>query len=290
MTTDIINLDSQREAVLKYYEATYSDYKNLWTGKNDLAIHFGYYDNATQTHQAALVRMNEILAQYAQIQASDNVIDAGCGYGGSALWLAQALGCNVTGITIVPFQVEIGQQNILKRNLADKVNILQRDYTHTQLPSESFDVYWALESIVHAADRQQVLNEAFRLLGNDGRLMIAEYTYREATPLSPSEKEYMQPWLQGWSMPELLTPTQYMAQLAKAGFQDIQYHDITSHVKPSLRRLKIMCQLCLPGARFLEALKIFSKERVANVAGSLRQAQSLDKNLWNYSIFTAKKL
>ena len=275
--------------MIDYYQSTYSDYKNLWTGNRDLAIHFGYYDDKTKKHSDAVIRLNQVLAEYAKISKDDHVLDAGCGYGGSSIWLAQNIGCKVTGITIVPFQVEIGSREIQNRQLSDKVELLNQDFTNINFPNETFSVYWALESIVHAQDRSKVLSEAHRLLKKDGRLIVAEYTYREGPSLSKAELNYMNPWLNGWAMPQLLTKSEYERQLAEAGFKNIKSYDITGQVKPSLKRLKVLCTIFLPGAKLLRSLGIFNWQRTANVEGSLRQAKALDKGLWNYSIFVAEK-
>ena len=280
---------TQKELVQKYYQATHFDYKNLWTGEKDLTIHFGYYDDLAKKHKDAVMRLNAMLASYAKIKESDSVIDAGCGYGGSAMWLAENIGCSVTGITIVSFQAEMGMKSVQHRKLIQKVNLLVEDFSHTKFPNESFDVYWALESIVHADNRHNVLNEAFRLLKPNGRVVIAEYTYRESPILSNVEKQYMQPWLSGWAMPQLLTPSEYIQQLTKAGFKNIKRYDITKNVRPSLKRLKILCLLFLPGEKIIKFLKLFKKERIANFEGSLRQTKAFDSGLWQYSIFTAEK-
>ncbi len=75
-------------AVLRYYNETRWDYKHLWQSDKTLAIHFGYYDEQATTHRKAVERMNGALAAAAAINSSDLVLDAGCGMGGSTIWLA----------------------------------------------------------------------------------------------------------------------------------------------------------------------------------------------------------
>src|SRR5262245_32694962 len=79
---------SEVEKVLHYFHKTRNDYRLFWMSRKSLAMHFGYYDETVRTHEASLLKMNEVLASYAQITAHTHVLDAGCGYGGSALWLA----------------------------------------------------------------------------------------------------------------------------------------------------------------------------------------------------------
>ena len=178
-----------RTKILNYYNATHIDYRALWVGSNARAVHFGYYDEKATKHHDALLRLNEILATVARITTNDSVLDAGCGYGGSAMWLAEQVGCHVTGITLVPLQVAKGQRYVKERGLEDKANIREMDYAAISFPNGSFTVYWALESLVHAEDRQKVCSEAFRVLKKGGRIVIAEYTLREDPPLSAKERQ-----------------------------------------------------------------------------------------------------
>ena len=77
-----------RHAVVRYYERCETDYRWLWDLDRSLAMHVGIWDAHTRTLREALARQNEILAEHAAIGAGDRVLDAGCGVGGSAIFLA----------------------------------------------------------------------------------------------------------------------------------------------------------------------------------------------------------
>ncbi len=279
---------NHKQRVIDYYDATHIDYRALWTGNDNPAVHFGYYDKRSTNHKRAIMRMNEILAESVQVKASDTVLDAGCGYGGSSMWLARTYGCHATGVTLSPLQTTKAREYIQERHLAGSVEVVEGDYAHLIFKDGSFDIYWALESLVHAEDRKRVIAEMYRVLKRGGRTVIAEYTLRNDPPLGDAEKKYIEPWLQGWAMPRLLTPEEHIEGLAQAGFKDIQVRDITAHVSPSLRRLEILCILHYPIA-LLIAPFFFRKERSANYHASWRQIRALKKGLWRYSIITAHK-
>ncbi len=282
-------MNAQHAEVLAYYQATRKDYRNLWTSWNEMAVHFGHYDESATGHGAAVLRMNEVVADAAGITVSDRVLDAGCGYGGSATWLAAERRCRVTGITLVPFQALEGMQRARQLGLADRVSLMQADYTCLPFADSSFSVFWALESLVHTRDRAEVLSEAYRVLQPGGRLVFAECLLRGAPALGPEEQAYLQPALDGWAMPALYSVDSHRRMLAAAGFEDIAFEDRTASVRPSLRRLRRLCALAMPGARLLQRCGLFNDRRVANVAGSLRLAQALERELWHYGIFTARR-
>ena len=272
----------------QYYIDTAWDYKHLWIGKA-LAVHFGYYDDRAISHNTALLNMNEVLAKKANIQNNEKVIDAGCGIGGSSIWLAKTKNCEVVGLNIVDWQIKEAFLNASHAGVSDKVHFIKADYAHVPLCDHTFNVFWALESLVHAQRKEDVIREAHRLLNDDGRIVIAEYMLRENPTLNHEEYKFLNPWLKGWSMPDLLTSSNYEEYLRSAGFTNIQKFDIGRNVCHSLQRLKWLCRLALPGAMMMESLGLFTKGRVANIKGSLRQISTFKKGYWSYYIIVATK-
>lgn len=272
-----------------YYEATRHDIRILWSSRQDLAVHFGYVDERHRSHRASLLRMNEVLAEAVSIGADDRVLDAGCGYGGSALWLAEHRGCDVTGITLVPFQASEGSQWASRRNLQSQVRLLLGDFGRTPFADGAFTVFWALESLVHAPDRAAVFSEAHRLLLPGGRLVLTDCFMRSNPPLTDAESESMVRGLNAWAMPALPTAEVYCKQLEQAGFADVKYRDISPAVAPSLRRLKRMCQVATPAVRLLRRMGVLSSVRAENVEGSREQITAFQRGLWSYSLISARR-
>ncbi len=89
-----------------------------------------------------------------KVSESDHVLDAGCGVGGAALYLAENRNLPVTGITLSEKQLEFSKQNAIKRGLDDKVSFQLMDFTQTSFEDESFDMIWACESVCHTPDRR----------------------------------------------------------------------------------------------------------------------------------------
>src|SRR5690348_2379164 len=117
----------QLDSITAYYDHTWLDYRALWLNRDNLAIHFGYYDASTRSHAAALIRMNQVLAQYAAIQPGQRVLDAGCGIGGSSFWLARNCGVKVVGINVVARQVAHARRMAQARGLTNHVTFQQAD-------------------------------------------------------------------------------------------------------------------------------------------------------------------
>lgn len=282
-------MEPELQKVIDYYNSAAIDYKLLWTGRQDLAMHFGYTDGSKYNHVASLHKMNEVLAGMAAVTEADVVLDAGCGYGGSAIWLAKNTGARVVGVNIVPRQVEEARKAAKKLGVERKVTFALEDYTCTTFADNSFSVVWGLESIVHASDKAGFLKEAYRLLKPGGRLLIAEYMLRDEPLLTAEEKSFIAPWLRGWAMPGLLSSKEYIHLFESTGFKQIVVRDITKQVRPSLMRLKSLLTLRAWPAKVLWRLKVISKEHYGNVEATVCQMKALDMGLWRYKVITAVK-
>ena len=198
-------LPPEREArhlarIRAYYDETWLDYRWLWLNRHNYALHFGYWDAHTRTHAAALLNLNRVLARALAIRPGQRILDAGCGVGGSAIWLAQTFGAEVVGITPVPSQVDRARRHARATGVADRVTFEQQDYTHTTFPDRSFDYVWAIESVCHAPDKRAVLREARRVLRPGGRLGVIEYV-RTGRPHAPADERLLQRWLSDWAIP-----------------------------------------------------------------------------------------
>ncbi len=119
--------------------------------------------------------MNEVMMIAAGIKPDDTVLDAGCGVGGSSIFLASTLGCRVTGITLSERQVNLAIENAKKtENIDGLVDFKVMNYYATDFPDASFDVIWGCESICYADSKEQFIKEAYRLLKPGGRLVVAD--------------------------------------------------------------------------------------------------------------------
>jgi hypothetical protein len=54
-------------AITKYYADTQFEYQLIWNWllPTTPALHFGYYDDKATNHQQAILRANEVLAEFA---------------------------------------------------------------------------------------------------------------------------------------------------------------------------------------------------------------------------------
>src|SRR5258708_15995704 len=156
-------------------DETWLDYRRLWINSQNRAIHLGYWEKHPRSHAQSLLAMNRVLASHLGIRSGQRILDAGCGVGGSAIWLAKTYDVEVLGITPVASQVARAQRYAQEQGVADQASFEQQDYTHTVFPDATFDVLLSMENLCHAPDKRLVLAEARRLLRPGGRVGLLEY-------------------------------------------------------------------------------------------------------------------
>jgi tocopherol O-methyltransferase len=192
-------------------------------------MQYGFWDKETSNHAEALINMNRALATRAEVQPGDHVLDAGCGIGGSAIWLAREFGVRVVGITLVPSEVERGCRYARQRGVADLVRLERQDMARTAFPDSSFDVIWAIESVCYVPDKRDFLAEARRLLKPGGRLVVAD-GFRPRRPFSPADEQLLHSMLAGWAVPDLATPEEFTEVARQVGIAHGRFEDVITNI------------------------------------------------------------
>lgn len=274
--------------IVEYYNATEHAYRDSWDLDNSLAIHYGYWDEKVKSFPASLLRMNEVMIETAGINSKDKVLDAGCGVGGSAVFIAAATGAKVTGITLSEKQVVHANKNAIAKKITKLVDFKLMDYCATDFPAESFDVIWGCESICYADNKETFIKEAWRLLKPGGRLIVADGFVSQ---YENNDHPVIRQWLDGWQVNYLETPVRFASFMKDTGFSGVQYRDISKETAHSSRRLYRFYFLA---SLYLLWKKIsFSGPATPVQKGNIRackyQRMGMKKRLWEYGMIVGRK-
>jgi cyclopropane fatty-acyl-phospholipid synthase-like methyltransferase len=116
--------DEHLQMIANYYGSTQVDYDLVWHANEVGALHYGWWDDTTHNLKEALQRENEILADKANIQKGEHVLDAGCGVGGSSVFLAGSRGADVVGITVSPLQIRLAKERARREGVESNTSFL----------------------------------------------------------------------------------------------------------------------------------------------------------------------
>lgn len=278
-----------QEHIKDYYNQTQFDYSFIWNWrlKTTPALHFGYYDEKATKHEQAIFRVNEVLADWANVTEGTKVLDAGCGLGNTTMWLAQNRKADVTGITLVQKQVDTAYALAKKQNITG-ANFQVADYLKTPFSDNSFDVVWACEALCHAPDKSLFYKEAFRVLKPGGRIVIAE-NLRPSRPMSAENEKFLHDIFDAWAIPDLDTLEEHKQHAVNAGFINFQYKDVTKNVWVSYKNLKKIVKQLKPLATVLNTFRLVPKVRYNNYIQSGRQADAIEQGVFTYAHLLATK-
>ncbi len=273
--------------IAQYYDQTLNHYQNWWRLNNNLAVHYGIWDKNTKGFQDALSNTNKILMEIANIKEGERILDAGCGVGGSAFYLARNRNASVKGITLSEKQLAYAEKKCKELKLESQVSFSIQDYTNTSFDNDSFDVIWAIESITSATDKQAFATEALRLLKPGGRLIIADYF--KSNDNQVDNHSLLEKWRKLWSMAPFLTINNYQKIFTENGFQRVLNKDFTNQITPTAKR---MYWSFLLGGPLAIAYNIFNKPSQYakhHYKSGLYQYKSLQQKLWSYNVILFEK-
>ncbi len=211
------------EKIREHYDLASPYYEKLW-GKH---IHHGYWITGKETKEQAADNLIELLIARSGLKVGSKVLDVGCGIGGTSMYLAVKYGCNVTGITISPIQVEMASRAAASMSIKNKPRFLVDDANDISV-SGKFDIIWSVEMISHLRNRKNLFRKASALLEKGGKMCITDWLKDDGISAS-DEKKYIEPIERGMlvSLPDL---TEYKQNIDENGFRLLYYEDISENV------------------------------------------------------------
>lgn len=112
-----------------------------------------------------------------------HILDAGCGVGAPAIWLARKFpNLTVEGLTISPVQAEAAMQAVTDANLGERVTVRQGDYHELSdyYAHNRFDRVLFLESLGHSDNVAKVLYGVRDVLKQGGLVCIKDFFQRRS--------------------------------------------------------------------------------------------------------------
>jgi cyclopropane fatty-acyl-phospholipid synthase-like methyltransferase len=271
--------------IRKHYDTVSPYYRALW-GEH---LHHGYWIRGDETKEQAQVQLVEHMARAAGIERGARLLDVGCGFGGSSLYLAREYDVDATGITISPVQVEMASAAAAANDRLRAQFLLMDAQAMTFRPA-SFDVVWSLESISHYQRKKEFFASAARLLRPGGTFAIIDWFRKEGLDRRAYEK-FLRP-IETGMMVALDTVDDYAALLESNGLKMVHREILNEHCAKTwdlcldiIRKKEFWDLAAEHGPEFLHFLRAFRAMKAGFASGNLvyallvaKQAEASPRN------------
>jgi tocopherol O-methyltransferase len=267
---------NDKQRIVEHYDFVSPYYQSLWGNH----IHHGYWIRGDESKEQAQLQLMEHLAELANIQTGCTVLDIGCGFGGSSIYLAQKYKARATGITISPVQVEMARKAAAAEHLDARFLLMDAEALDFPQP---FDLLWSVESISHYHDHRGFFANAAWFLKPGGIFALTDWFKKGG--LSPAqERKFIEPIERGMFI-ELETMDDYESHLVASGLEIVHRQDLTRQCAKSwdlgldmIRDKSLWALAAKMGMDFVANLRSFRAMRAGYSSGN-----------FVYGLFTARK-
>ncbi|HWR63473.1 MAG TPA: methyltransferase domain-containing protein [Candidatus Thermoplasmatota archaeon] len=294
----MVPITTTEEKIQRYYDNLWSVGKKFNQKFIDGGFHFGYYEKGVLNYRTAIQNMNIYIGRLLGLGTGQtcHVLEAGCGIGATSRYLAKKYpSCHFTGISLGTEEIELAKK-IQKEQHLTNIEFISGNYNNTEFKDHSFDRVFALESIVYAVNKKDVINEVSRILKPNGKCVIIDGFFPKNQPSSTFLKNAYMLTLSKRSIPGVISLQEIQSYLKSAGFTDIIIHDLSKNISKhyffggffgSLKGL-----LSAEVKRLSNKVKGKTNEDTDNIiggAGFLEMLLGITKNLGYYAIVATKK-
>jgi cyclopropane fatty-acyl-phospholipid synthase-like methyltransferase len=209
-------------------------------------MNYGLWDNENQDLYSANKNLANLMFQKAAITSNVKILDVGCGYGEQDIIWTNEMTANemtknqptdddshITAVDISETQILEAIERRNQRGISDKhlsFEVCDAMKLDKQYAPGQFDVVFSLESAFHYADRPKFFANVNSVLQKDGVFVISDILLDKDYKQSIINDLFLKIYSDFLHIPKqnLIGQDEWKQQLIDAGFEIIEYNDITS--------------------------------------------------------------
>ncbi|GAX73431.1 hypothetical protein CEUSTIGMA_g883.t1 [Chlamydomonas eustigma] len=232
--TSFNKISDLKAGIASFYDESSPLWEDMW-GEH---MHHGYYPkgSAPKSNQQAQLDMIEESLSVAGVTEVTNMLDVGCGIGGSSRYIAKKYGCRASGITLSPKQADRANEITNKAGLADRATFQVADALNQPFQDSTFDLVWSMESGEHMPDKRKFVNELARVCTPGGNVIVVTWCHRvlqqAESSLRPEELSLLDRICEAYYLPAWCSVADYEKLFTEAGLVDVVTRDWSEEVAP----------------------------------------------------------
>jgi len=176
------NVHAAKENVHHHYDLG-NEFYRLWLDRN-MVYTCAYFSTPGCTLEEAQVAKMDLVCRKLRLKPGERVVEAGCGWGTFALFMAKQYGVFVRAFNISTEQIAYARNLAKETGLADRVEFIEDDYRNVR---GTYDVFTSVGMLEHVglADYPTLSDVMDRSLGEGGRGLLHFIGRNQPAPLNP---------------------------------------------------------------------------------------------------------
>ncbi len=139
------DVHSAKENVHHHYDLGNNFYR-LWLDR-DMVYTCAYFPTPDATLEAAQIAKMDLVCRKLRLQPGERVVEAGCGWGSLALFMARHYGVTVRAFNVSAEQIAYARRKASEQGLADRVDFVEDDYRQVRGTYDAFVSVGMLEHV-----------------------------------------------------------------------------------------------------------------------------------------------
>ncbi|RMG33965.1 MAG: methyltransferase domain-containing protein [Planctomycetota bacterium] len=140
------SLERSRHNVYHHYDIG-NEFYRLWLDRNLVYTCAYYHDWEAMTLEDAQIAKMDLVCRKVRLRPGLRVIEAGCGWGGLALYMARHYGVQVRAFNVSREQLAYARERARREGLADRVEFVERDWREIDGTCDAFVSVGMLEHV-----------------------------------------------------------------------------------------------------------------------------------------------
>ncbi len=210
-----------RENVHHHYDIG-NDFYRLWLDE-EMVYTCAYFPTRDASLEEAQTAKLDLVCRKLDLKPGERVVEAGCGWGSLALFMARHYGVRVRAFNISSEQIAYARERAAAEGLTDRVEFIQDDYRHVQGAYDAFVSIGMLEH-VGAADYPTLGRVIDRTLTPNGRGLLHFIGRDQPAPLSPWIRKRIFPGAYAPTLPEVFERVLEPYSLSVLDVHNLRWH------------------------------------------------------------------
>ncbi len=179
---------------ISYHYDLGNDFYSLWLDKN-MQYTCAYFESPEDSLEKAQVQKMDLVCRKLMLKHGENIVEAGCGWGGFAIYAAKNYGVNVRAYNISEQQIYYAREWAKREGLSNQVEFILDDYREIKNDKQTYDKFVSIGMLEHVGveNYQVLLDIIYNKIKEEGIALIHSISRAYPRTQDPWVNKYIFP-------------------------------------------------------------------------------------------------